>query len=139
MTIERDPDDIILQLQAESVDVSKRQVVTGRVRVSVETKTSQRTVTEDLLRQTVDVERILIGTVTDTMPEPREEGDVLIIPIVEEVLVRRFLVREEVRIRRNRFVEQHSEDVTLRHQDVVVTREAEPAVADLAIPIPTET
>ncbi|WP_284945246.1 DUF2382 domain-containing protein [Acidisoma cladoniae] len=139
MTIQLDPDDIIIPLQAESVAVSKREVVTARVRVCVETKTSQKTITEDLIRHTVDVEHVEVGTLTDTMPQPREEGDVLIIPIVEEVIVRRFLIREEVRIRRNRFVEQHSEQVTLHHQDVVVTREAEPAVADFTIPITTET
>jgi len=58
------------------------------------------------------------------MPAVREEGDTIIVPIVEEVLVieRRLFLKEEVRIRRVRSTERHQESVIIRHQEAVVTR-----------------
>jgi stress response protein YsnF len=58
------------------------------------------------------------------MPAIRNEGDTVVIPIVEEVLVieRRLLLKEEVRVRRVRSTERHQESVTLRHHEAVVTR-----------------
>jgi stress response protein YsnF len=54
----------------------------------------------------------------------REEGDTIIIPIVEEVLTieRRLVLKEEVRIRRIRETERYQERVTLRKQQAVVNR-----------------
>ena len=58
------------------------------------------------------------------MPPVREEGDTIVVPIVEEVLVveRRLFLKEEVSIRRVRSTERHQETVTVRHQEAVVTR-----------------
>ncbi len=70
----------------------------------------------------VDVERIKLDAIVDVMPEMHEEGGVLVIPIVEEILVRRFLLKEEVRIHRRQTIEQQSQTVTLRDQEVVITR-----------------
>jgi len=66
------------------------------------------------------------------MPAVRDEGDTIVIPIVEEVLVieRRLLLKEEVRVRRVRSTERHQETVTLRHHEAVVTHlPAEPPAA----------
>jgi stress response protein YsnF len=66
------------------------------------------------------------------MPAIREEGDTIVIPIVEEVLVveRRLFLKEEVRVRRVSSTERHQESVTLRHHEAVVTRlPAEPPAA----------
>jgi hypothetical protein len=50
------------------------------------------------------VERIPVNRLVDTAPETRTEGDVTIIPIVEEVMVveKRLLLKEEIHIRRTR-------------------------------------
>ena len=79
---------------------------------------------ELLAHQTVEIERVAIGQHVDAMPTIREEGDTIVIPIVEEVLVieRRLLLKEEVRVQRVRSMERHQESVTLRHHEAVVTR-----------------
>ena len=58
------------------------------------------------------------------MPPVREEGDLTILPVVEEVLVteRRLRLVEEVRIRQVHTTATHVETVKLREQHVVVTR-----------------
>ncbi|HSQ32117.1 MAG TPA: DUF2382 domain-containing protein, partial [Gemmatimonadaceae bacterium] len=73
--------------------------------------------------ETVEITHEPIGRDVDAMPPIREEGDTVIIPIVEErlVLERRLFLKEEVRVRRVRASRMHRENVTLRHHEVVVS------------------
>jgi stress response protein YsnF len=117
-----EPEEAVISLLAETAAVSKREVVTGKLRVEVKTGSHEQTFVENLSRVQVDVERIKLDAIVDVMPEMHEEGGVLVIPIVEEILVRRFLLKEEVRIHRRQTIEQQSQTVTLRDQEVVITR-----------------
>jgi uncharacterized protein (TIGR02271 family) len=60
----------------------------------------------------------------DTYPEERIEGDVRVIPVVEERLVveKRLFLVEEIRVRQRRIEEEHDVPVTLRRHEVVVER-----------------
>jgi uncharacterized protein (TIGR02271 family) len=106
----------------ERLRVGKRKVETGRVRVSTRTEERQQPIREELLREEVEVERVRIDRFSDTEPQIHQDGDVLIVPVFEEVLVKRILVREELRITRKRRVDKVEELVTLKHQNVVVER-----------------
>ena len=118
------PAESILPLLAEEVAVTKQVVETGRVQVARITHEREQLIDELLAQETVEIYRTPIGRQVDTMPAVREEGDTVVIPIVEEVLVieRRLFLKEELRIRRVRTTERHQESVTLRHQEAVVTR-----------------
>jgi uncharacterized protein (TIGR02271 family) len=73
--------------------------------------------TVDLGRDEVLVEHVPVNREVEAAPEPRYEGDVLIIPLLEEVLVteKRLVLREEIRITRHRRTEQtHIRDVLRR-------------------------
>jgi uncharacterized protein (TIGR02271 family) len=124
------PVQAVIPLAAEELAVSKQRVETGLVRVARVTHEREQTIDELLAHEMVDVSRTLVGQVVETMPSTREEGDTIIIPVVEEILVieRRLFLKEEVRVRRLRTTERHQETVTLRHQEAVITRlPAEPA------------
>ena len=114
----------VLPLLAEEVAVTKRVVETGRVQVARITHEREQLIDELLAQQTAEIERVRIGQPVETMPAVREEGDTIVIPIVEEMLVveRRLFLKEEVRVRRVRSTERHRESVTLRHHEAVVTR-----------------
>jgi stress response protein YsnF len=58
------------------------------------------------------------------VPAVRTEGDLTILPVVEEVVIveRKLLLREEVHIRRIQTTAKHVETVQLREQDAIVTR-----------------
>ena len=122
----------VLPLMAEELAVAKQVVETGRVQVARVTREREQLIDEVLARETAEIERTPIGRQVDAMPAVREEGDTIVIPIVEEVLVveRRLFLKEEVRIRRARSTERHQETVTLRHQEAVVTRLPVDAPAD---------
>jgi stress response protein YsnF len=54
--------------------------------------------------------------------EPWHEGDVLVVPVYEEVIERRLVLKEEIRLHRQRFSTSHTEQVPLRRQRAVVER-----------------
>lgn len=120
----QDPEQILVPLHAEEISVGKRRVVTGRVKVATVTRQHEQLVDELLASEHVEIERTAIGKQVDTPPVVREDGDTLVIPIIEEVVVveRRLLLKEEVRIRRVRETQRHQERVILRKQEAVITR-----------------
>ena len=117
----------MLPLHAEQVTVSKR-VHKTRVRVARTTRTRDQVVEQDLAHDQVIVDRIPINRVVDAVPEVRQEGDVTILPVVEEIVVieRRLLLKEEVHVRHVRTTERHRLDVAFRgadrHRGLTATR-----------------
>jgi uncharacterized protein (TIGR02271 family) len=117
-------EEAILPLLEERLRIRKRVRQTGRVRVAVTTAEQTRRVEETLLHRLVEVERVPVGRAVAEAPPVREEGDTLVIPVVEEVLVveRRLVLREEVRVRLSTERRREVSEVSLRRQDVAVTR-----------------
>jgi len=120
----KDNDQLVVPLHAEEVSVAKRRVVTGQVKVGTVTKESEQLVEELLEHEHVEIERIAVGKEVDKAPTVRQEGDTLIIPVLEEIVVveRRLLLKEEVRVRRTREKQPYQERVVIRKQEAVITR-----------------
>ena len=122
----------IIPLLEERLVVGRREVETGRVRVHLTTTTEDAAVREVLREERVEVERVPIGREVATAPAVREEEDgaVLVVPVLEEVLVveRRLVLTEELRIRRVSASRIEERTVPLRRQTATVERlPAEPA------------
>jgi uncharacterized protein (TIGR02271 family) len=120
----KDKDQVVVPLHAEQVSVAKRRVVTGRLRVGTVTRETEQLVEDLLEHEHVEIKRIAIGKQVDKAPAVREEGDTLIIPILEEIVVveRRLVLKEEVRVRRIRERQPYQERVVIRKQEAVITR-----------------
>ena len=103
-----------LPLVEEQLVVCKTEVETARVRISTRVDERTEQVRDVLRRSDVEVRRIPINQIVDVEPPIREEGGVTIYPIVEEILVKRLLVREELHITRTSTLEPVERDVTLR-------------------------
>ena len=114
---------VFMSLAAEDVVVSKR-VRRTLVRASRTTSFRDQAVEADLNQELVVVERVAIGRIVDAVPPVRQEGDVTIMPVVEEelVMVRRLILKEEVHLRRVRTTVPFTETVSLRRQMVSVIR-----------------
>jgi uncharacterized protein (TIGR02271 family) len=124
-TVEQvEQDEAVIPLLAEQIDVTRRKVVTGRVQVQTVTREDQHLIDEPLSSERVEVERVPVGKVIDSIPSIREDEDQIVIPVVEEILTveRRLVLKEEVHIRKTRSSRRHQERVTLRRQEAVVTR-----------------
>lgn len=112
-----------IPLAEERLSVSKRPVE-RRVRIRTVTEDVPASFTEELHSERVEVQHHRVERELTGMPNIRTEGDVTIIPVVEERLVieKRLFLVEEVHVRRLDGVERIEQPVTLRRQRVVVDR-----------------
>lgn len=117
-------DSSVLRLLAEDAIVSRQVIETGRVRVAKVTRTRDHLIDESLASTRFEVSRIPVGRLIDAMPSIKEDGDLTIVPIVEETVVveRRLLLKEELHIRRVQTNERYQQTVKLRYQTAEVTR-----------------
>jgi stress response protein YsnF len=114
----------VIPLIEETAIVGKRQVVTGRVRVQTVTETMDEVAKANVQRETVEVTRVPVDRMVESAPEIRTEGDLTIVPVLEEVLVveRRLVLKEELHIRRRVETETVEVPVTVRKQRAIVER-----------------
>ena len=124
MATPEDDDAIRVQLASEQAVVVKDEVETSRVRVTTHVDEREELIRAALRHEDVLVERVAIGRVVDVAPELRMEADVLVYPVMEEVLVveKRLVLKEELRISRRSSIETVERPVTLRSERVEVSR-----------------
>jgi uncharacterized protein (TIGR02271 family) len=119
----RDARGLVIPVVEERLEVSRERVETGRVRISKSVEAREVVVDDPLKRESVRVEHVPINqVVTGAVPQVREEGDVTVIPILEERVVTRteLVLVEEVRIHRDHSEYHDPQRVTLRKEVVVV-------------------
>ena len=118
------PAEIAIPLHAEKLSVGRRTVTGDKVVVRTVTTSREAVVDELLASEHVEIERVAIRRLVDEAPPVREDGDTIIVPVIEEVVVteRRLFLKEEVHIRRVRTTAHHRETVTLREEEAVITR-----------------
>jgi uncharacterized protein (TIGR02271 family) len=116
----------------ESLQIRKEVVDQGGVKVSKRVETREQLVDELLRSEHVEIERRPINTAIadDAVPGVRQEGDTLIVPVIEEVLisVKRLVLVEEVRITRTQKTHHKQQTFSLRKEQIEVERlAAEPS------------
>ncbi len=121
--------EIVVPVLEERAVIGTREVETDRVLVRTRVETRSEAVERLLRSDSVEIERVPVGRVVETAPEPREQDGVLIVPVVEEELVlhTRLVLKEEVRIRRTQGTRPVRREVQLRRE--VVTTEHLPVTA----------
>lgn len=121
-----DEEILVLPIVVEELHVGKQVQESGGYRIIKTVTAHEETVTEPLLRESVVVDRVAVNRLLDVgapFPTPREEGDTLIVPLFEEVLVveKRIRLTEELRIQRQQeTVAPPPETVTLRRETVQI-------------------
>jgi len=120
-------DKLVVPVIREEVQADKRIVDTGRgVRIHKTVAELPCHIDERLLRDEVEVSHVPVDRIVplDAAPATRYEGETLVVPILEEVLVveRRVRIKEELRITRTRREEHHAETVMLKSEQVSVER-----------------
>jgi uncharacterized protein (TIGR02271 family) len=116
--------DGVLPVTEEQLDVGRRTVETGAVRVRKRVQEVTGQVTEPLISEFVETQRVPVGRVLQEPVGIRQEGEVTIVPVVEERLVLRkeLVLVEEIRLTRRREEHNATEQVTLRRESVVIER-----------------
>ena len=119
----------VLPVIVEELDVQKRPRETGRVRITKRVHEQEDLVDEPLLRDEVAIEHVPVNRFVEGPVSTRSEGDTLIIPLLEEVLVveKRLLLKEELHLTKRRVETHQPQRVTLRREEAAIERvETEP-------------
>jgi uncharacterized protein (TIGR02271 family) len=114
----------VIPVMEEHGRVERAPVEMSTVQLRKEVHERQEVVREPVYHEEVEVKRIAVNRPAEGPVEPRHEGDTLIIPIVEEVVVveKRLMIKEELHISKHRTETQSETPVTLRSEEVSVER-----------------
>jgi uncharacterized protein (TIGR02271 family) len=109
----------------EFAHVFKREGITDRVTVRTGAETHEVMIREELLRGHVAVDRVPIDREIDAAPPIRTEGEVTIVPVVEERLIveKRLFLVEELHFTRHTAREAVEVPATLRRTRVDIDRD----------------
>lgn len=122
----------VIPVVEERLKIRRRTVETGRAtRVRKVVREHCQELELPTVHEDVHVERVPVGRRVAGPLDSWEEGDVLVIPVVEERLVVRteYVLREEIRVSRRRRTERSVHAVTLRREVAIVER-LDPATGD---------
>jgi uncharacterized protein (TIGR02271 family) len=120
----REEERIVMPVVAETLDVQKRKVQMGGVRIKKVVHEREEVVDEPLMREEVQVKRVPVNRVVDAPVPVRHVGNTMIISLLEEVLVveKRLMLKEELHITKGEIETFKPQRVTLRTEEAVVER-----------------
>lgn len=116
--------ELVVPVVQEQVTVGKRTEESGSVVVHVTPRTTTEVVDVPLAEEHAEVERVPVNRFVPGPVPVRQEGDVTIVPVYEEVLVveRRLMLKEEIHVRRRQQTRVERQEVALRTEEVRVMR-----------------
>lgn len=118
---------MVIPVIQEQITFDKQVIESGKVRISKRIVEHEELVDVPLFREEVDVEHVPINQFVDTPPQVRQEGDTMIIPVVQEQIFyqKRLLLVEELHVRKQIIEEHKPQQITLLKEEVDITRSAE--------------
>lgn len=124
-----------LVLHEETVDATTVPARRGVVKIVRRVETVPVHEMIDSWHDEVDIERVKIDRQVVEAPLPRVEGDVIVVPVVEEVVVAetKLVLREEIRITRRRVHEPIEVDTTVRRERVDVVNVPDPGQGEFEV------
>jgi len=114
------PEELIIPLVEERVEIEKRQYVKSQFQVERKTEIKKVDINEQLMIRQAEVKHVPIGQYISDIPQIREENGVKIIPIFEEhiEIVKKIYLKEEIRIESHESVNEFKSEETLKYQTV---------------------
>jgi uncharacterized protein (TIGR02271 family) len=114
-----------IPLVEERIAIGKRDVETGRIRVHVAVDEREEQVSASLAHDAVEIVRVKKNEALSALPAVRIDGDVTIIPVVEEQLVveKRLMLVEEIHVVRTSETRDATIPVAVRAERAEIERE----------------
>lgn len=113
-------DERTIPVMTEDVIVERKVVERGGAIIEKKVLNEEVSFDIDLLNEEIKLERVQVNKYLDETPEPRHEGDTYIIPVIKEVMVKRLLLVEEIRITKEVHTVNRTERVNIRKEEVTV-------------------
>lgn len=124
VAITREGEQIVVPLVEEYLDVSKQWVQSGEVIVRKSVETTTQTIPVDVAYEEVQVDRVPVNrpVAYGEKTEPWWDGDVMVVPVIDEeiVVMKRQVLKEELRIYKRRLTRQQTVSDTVRSQQLHV-------------------
>jgi uncharacterized protein (TIGR02271 family) len=123
-TVPNTGDQLVVPIFAEELKIKREKVLTGGVRVHKTVEERTETVAEPVLQEQINVERIAVNQFITEAPPVRYEGDTMIVPLLEEVMVveKRLVLREEIHITKTSERVQKPQEIVLRSEQATLER-----------------
>lgn len=124
---------VVVQLREEYLVPDKTWTEAGAILIRKELEEHTETLPVELQYEQVQVDRVPVNRVLGEGESavPRQEGDTLIIPVVEEeaVIIKRLVVREELRVTKVRATRQQQMSGTVKRErlNIETTGQVEPS------------
>jgi len=140
MALSTRPQDTVIPIVEEAAHVERTVVETGAVRVRVHTERRTEAIDEPTLLRGVSVERVARDTLVEERRDPWMDGDVVVVPVYRDIVVRKTLLVEEVRLTPTVSVQPERQSFELTSESAVFERQLpdgtwrEVPFADLAPP-----
>lgn len=115
---------VVVPVVAEHLEVQKRKVEAGGVRIRKTVSEREEVVDEPLMREEVQVKRVPVNKVVEGPVPVRHVGNTMIVSLLEEVLVveKRLMLKEELHITKEQVESYRPQRVRLRTEEAVVER-----------------
>jgi uncharacterized protein (TIGR02271 family) len=115
---------VVVPVVAEQLEVQKRKVESGGVRIRKTVSEREEVVDEPLMREEVQVRRVPVNKVVDGPVPVRHVGNTMIVSLLEEVLVveKRLMLKEELHITKEQVESYRPQRVRLRTEEAVIER-----------------
>ncbi|WP_170003397.1 YsnF/AvaK domain-containing protein [Pseudopontixanthobacter vadosimaris] len=117
-------EEVAIPIVEEHVSVDKRIIEGQTVTVTTRPVSSTETISQQVTKETVTVERVPVNSVVDAIPEVRRDGDLTVIPVVEEriVVTKQLVLTEEIHLRRTSKTVTDEKTVELRRTEVDIEK-----------------
>ena len=108
----------------EQATVRKRIVETGKVKISKRVREYEEVVDIPHVHEEVKVERVPVNQFVEEAPKVRAEGDITIVPVLEErhVVEKKLFLVEELHIRKERIESHQPQTIKVLKEEVDVKR-----------------
>jgi len=119
-----DDSSMAINVLEEQAHVSKQVVEQGKVRIVKKVHEEEAIVDVTARSESVKIEKMPVNKYVEVAPQIRYEGDTMIFPVVQEVIVveKRLLLVEEVHITKTTITNEGEKSMPLRREEVFVER-----------------
>jgi hypothetical protein len=115
--------DHFIPIKHSSYNGLKKRNLIRKFGIKLKNKTRRLAFTEQLMREQSNVEVVPVNQVVDLEPRVRIEGNTVVIPICEEIIVKRVLIREEIRVTKQKTSIPYSDIFVIRNEKARIIRE----------------
>lgn len=115
---------IVIPVVQEEAQISKREYKRATVRIQKSTRREKVIIDEPARVERVEVQRVPVNQMVTVPPEVRYEGDTMIIPVVQEVVVveKRLMLVEEIRVTKTQVTVSQPQEIELSRDQIEVER-----------------